>query len=58
MALTKPDGSFAFAIAPSPGHLSVQAAGEDYQLQTISSSRLRSDNQGGGQRLSAHAFLP
>ena len=38
-ALTKADGSFAFAVGPHPGHLSVQAPGEDYQLQVISSAR-------------------
>jgi protocatechuate 3,4-dioxygenase beta subunit len=58
-ALTKPDGSFAIVVGTGtqPGHLSIQAPGEDYQLQVISSSRLSSGNQSGF-RLYAHAFLP
>ncbi len=44
-ALTKPDGSFAFAVGPQPGHLSVQAPGEDYQLQVISSARFYGGNR-------------
>ena len=57
-ALTKPDGSFAFAVGPHPGHLSVQAPGEDYQLQVISNAQFYGGNQGSGVRLYAHAFLP
>ena len=57
-ALTKPDGSFAFAVEPHPGHLSVQAPDEDYQLQAISESRFYGGNQRRGLRLYAHAFLP
>ncbi len=57
-ALTKADGSFAFAVGPHPGHLSVQAPGEDYQLQVISNARFYGGNQGRGVRLYAHAFLP
>jgi protocatechuate 3,4-dioxygenase beta subunit len=57
-ALTKPDGSFAFAVEPHAGHLSVQAPGEDYQLQAISSARFYGGNRASGDRLYAHAFLP
>ncbi len=57
-ALTKPDGSFAFAVEPHPGYLSVQAPDEDYQLQAISDLRFYGGNRGRGVRLYAHAFLP
>jgi RNA polymerase sigma factor (sigma-70 family) len=57
-ALTKPDGSFAFAVEPHAGYLSVQAPDEDYQLQTISAARFYSGRQGLATRLYAHAFLP
>ena len=57
-ALTKADGSFAFAVEPHPGYLSVQAPDEDYQLQAISRSRFFGGNQRGNRRLYAHAFLP
>ena len=57
-ALTKADGSFAFAVEPHPCYLSVQAPDEDYQLQAISDMRFYGGNQGRGVRLYAHAFLP
>jgi hypothetical protein len=57
-ALTKPDGSFAYAVEPRPGYLSVQAPGEDYQVQAISSRRFTGANQGLNRRLYAHAFVP
>jgi RNA polymerase sigma factor (sigma-70 family) len=57
-ALTKPDGSFALAVGPHPGHLSVQAPGEDYQLQVISGARFYGGNLATGRRLYAHAFFP
>ncbi len=57
-ARTKADGSFAFAVAPHSGHLSVQAPGEDYQLQAIGSAQFYGGNRRGGSRLYAHAFLP
>lgn len=59
-ALTKPDGSFAFAVEPHSGHVSVQAPDEDYQLQTISAARFYGGkgNARLGMRLYAHAFLP
>jgi hypothetical protein len=57
LALTKPDGSFAFAVGPHPGHLSVQAPGEDYQLQVTSNGQFY-EGQAGGLRLYAHTFLP
>jgi hypothetical protein len=55
-AWTKADGSFAFGVGPHPGHLSIQASGEDYQLQVISNSQFY-EGQGGGLRLYAHAFI-
>ncbi len=51
LALTKPDGAFAFAVGPHPGHLSVQAPSEDYQIQVISSARFYGGNRGCGTRL-------
>ena len=57
VARTKPDGSFAFAVGPRPGHLSVQAPGEDYQLQVTSNGQFF-EGRTGGTRLYSHAFLP
>jgi RNA polymerase sigma factor (sigma-70 family) len=56
-ARTKADGSFQFPVGPHPGHLSIQAPGEDYQLQVTSNAQL-SGGQGTSMRLYAHAFLP
>jgi hypothetical protein len=58
-ALTKPDGSFAMVIGTGaqPGHLTVQAPGEDYRLQAISGARLSAGNVPGFRHY-AHAFLP
>jgi RNA polymerase sigma factor (sigma-70 family) len=55
--LTSPDGSFAMPIGPRAGHFSVQAAGEDYQLQVTSNGQ-HYQGRPGGLRLYAHAFLP
>jgi hypothetical protein len=52
-----PDGSFAFAVGPTPGYLAVQAPSEDYQLQGIT-NRQFFDGQPGGRRLYSHAFIP
>ncbi len=54
---TRADGSFAFAVKPRPGHLAIQAASEDYQLQAISNSRFYHGLQEGGLRVYAHAFI-
>ena len=56
-ARTRADGSFAFAVAPHRGHLSVQAPGEEYQLEVIGSTQLN-EGHGAGLRQYAHAFLP
>ena len=55
-ARTKADGSFAFAVGPHPGHLSIQAPGEDYQLQAISNAQFY-QGQGGGRPVYANAFV-
>jgi hypothetical protein len=57
-ALTKPDGTFAFAVEPRPGHLSVQAPGEDYELKAIDSAQYYVRFQRLNGRRYAHAFVP
>lgn len=53
---TAADGTYAMAVAPGPGCLSVQAADDEYALRSMSSYQLY-HGKNGGVRVYAHAFV-
>ncbi len=56
-ALTGDDGSFAFAVGPHPGHLSIQGPARITSSRRSATSQFY-EGQGGGLRVYSHAFLP
>ena len=54
--LTADDGSYQLTVVPSPGHLGIQAASNDYVLQVIG-YRQFFEGEPGGLCLYSHAFI-
>jgi hypothetical protein len=54
---TGPDGSFAMAVRPQPGHLAIQASSDDYVFQAASQGLLFQGRPGVGRRIYTHAIL-